>query len=159
MPFRVQPVRLAVQLAGPTTREMADRPPISGIIERLRQPIQVAGDRSICAVMCGCASGDLAAGEVHRDQAAHAMLRGIEERVVFVAPDPIHASLPIRHHEGMSRLLEVLQGMLVLGLFAATNMTAGQAHAQRRPRFTQIDASVAHLRLCLDVIDHMEVST
>ena len=26
MPFRVQPVRLAVQLAGPTTCEMADRP-------------------------------------------------------------------------------------------------------------------------------------
>ncbi len=99
-------------------------------------PICAGGSCDGAAVWSNEPRGDLVVGEVCGDRAANTVLDGIEEGVVFVTPNPIHASLPIRHHEGMSRLLGVLQGVLVLSLFAATNMTAGQAHAQRWPRFT-----------------------
>jgi hypothetical protein len=54
--------------------------------------------------------------------------------------------------------LEVLEGMLVLGLLTAPDVAAGQAHPQGRPAVAKSNTLLAHRRGWLDVVDHVQVS-
>jgi hypothetical protein len=81
----------------------------------------------------------------------------VEHDLVDVAPAPGLSGLT-RLHDGMTYVMEMRGRVLVLGLVAAANFAAHQAHAQVVPGVTDLEALLTTVRAGQHVVDHPGVA-
>src|SRR6185312_13237145 len=86
-----------------------------------------------------------------------AFLRGdvaaqIEEERIDITPAPAFRRV-IAFDDGMLGVMEMLGGVLVLGLVATADMAAGSADAQMQPFITHLEAFLAAQRAGRDLGD------
>ena len=61
-------------------------------------------------------------------------------------------------HQRVTSLLEMLEGVSVLRLLAAANVTTYQAHPQSRPSIAQFDTLIADVSLGYDILDERKMA-
>lgn len=65
--------------------------------------------------------------------------------MIDVAPGPIHPAFEVGPDQRMTGLLKVLEGMLILCLFAASNVSTRETHPEGRPGVPNLDTLRANV--------------